>query len=89
MDPAAEVKGVVDPVHHPEGLHEGLLGDVLGQQGVAELAPDEPVDRGDVAAVELLERVDVALAIGTDKIHVSRLARRPCLRLVFLYVVHA
>src|SRR5438552_985553 len=74
VDPAAEVERVVDPVHHPQGLHEGLLGDVLRQQSVPELASDQAEDGRDVAPVKLLERVGVTAAVGPDEINVGRLA---------------
>jgi hypothetical protein len=72
VDPAAEVERVVDAVHHLEGLHEGLLGDVLGEQRVAELAAHEPVDRGHIPAVKLLECPYVAAAISPDEVDVGR-----------------
>ena len=71
VDPAAEVERLVDPVHHAEGLHERLLGDVLGQQRIPQLAADQPVDRRDVAPVELLERSDVSLAVSPDQLDVG------------------
>src|SRR6266705_120856 len=74
MDPAAEVERLVDPLHHPEGLHEGLLGDVLSQQRVAQLAADEPEDRCDIPPVELFERVGIPLPVGPDELDVRRLA---------------
>src|ERR1700687_1257733 len=45
MNPSAEVERVVDPVHHLQRFHEGLLRDVLGKQRISELAPDQAVDR--------------------------------------------
>src|SRR5207248_6657356 len=59
-----------------------LLGDVLGEEGVAELAPDEPVDRGHVPAMELFEGVDVAIAIRPDEVDVSRSGALRSCRLV-------
>src|SRR5207237_1282259 len=70
VNPAPEVERIIDAIHHPERLHERLLGDVLGQQGVAELAPDEAEDGSDVPTVELLERVDVAGTVGAHELHV-------------------
>src|SRR6266849_3357549 len=88
VNPAAEVERLVYPVHHPQGLHEGLLGDVLGQQGVPELAPDEAVDRGDVPAVELLEGVDVARPVSPDKLDVGRPAAALPAGWLLLYFAH-
>src|SRR5260370_8482329 len=63
VNPPAEVERVVDAVHHAERLHEGFLRDVLGEQRVPELAPDEPVDGRDVAAWQPLPPADAAAAI--------------------------
>src|SRR5881394_2650727 len=60
VNPAPEVERLVDPVHHPQGFHEGLLGDVFGEEGVTQLPADEPVNRRHVAAVELLEGAYIA-----------------------------
>ena len=74
MHPAAEVEVVVDAVHHPQSLHERLLGDVLCQQRITELAPHESEDRRDVAAVQLLEGVDVPVSVRADELDIGRLA---------------
>ena len=76
VDPAAEVEALVDAVEGAEGLEEGLLGDVLGQQGVAQLAPDEAVDGADVAPVEGFERVHVARSVGGHQLEVGGLCDR-------------
>ena len=41
MNPAPEVERLVDPVHHPQGFHESLLGDVFGEEGVAQRLPEK------------------------------------------------
>src|SRR6266702_293497 len=86
VDPAAEVERVVDPVHHPEGLHEGFLRYVLSEQGVAKLAPDKPVDGSDVAPVQLFKRVYVTVPIRPDQLDVARAGALLRRRFVFLYV---
>ena len=72
MNPAPEVERLVDPVHHPQGFHEGLLGDVFGEEGVTQLPADEPVNRRHVAAVELLEGAYIAGPVSPDEINVRR-----------------
>src|SRR6202043_1788476 len=72
VHPPTEVERIIDAVHHAQRFHEGLLRDVLCEQRVAELATQEAVDRGDVASVQLLERVDVATAISADELDVGR-----------------
>ena len=70
VDPAPEVERIVDAIHHAQCLHERLLRDVLGQQRVSELASDEAIDGRHVATVQLLERVDVTVAVGLDQLDV-------------------
>src|SRR5262249_9173740 len=64
-----------------------FLGDVLRQERVAELAPDQSVDRPHVPPVQLLERPDLAVAISTNEIDVAGLPLVPGDRL-FVYLSH-
>ena len=47
-DPRAKAGAVVEPVEGVEGTGESLLGDVFAERAVAQLAPAERDDVGDV-----------------------------------------
>ena len=77
MQPRAERAAAVEAVERPQRADERLLRDVLGGRRVVHDQPGGAVDRGPVAAEELLDRLGRAALRRADERGVAAAAQRP------------
>ena len=69
--PRVEATLAAERVHRAQRLHEGFLGDLLGFVPVAGVALAEAVQAVEVAAVEVVERLGIAVLVALDEVPVA------------------